>query len=329
MQMQKTLAQPARLKGVGLHSGRQTSIEVLPTGENHGLVFQRIDLQGPFALVKGLASSISDTRLCTVLRNQANVEVRTVEHLLAALRACNIDNALVRLEGQEIPILDGSAKDFINAFKASGVVTQNAPRRVIRIDRPVRVHDGEKTAELLPFDGCRFEVEIEFDNPAIGHQLRQFDLRFAEFEREIAPARTFGELDQAVGLHAAGLALGASQHNALIFDGQTIVSEEGLRFDDECVRHKILDAIGDLYLIGAPFIGSFKGYKSGHAMHAKLIEALFADPGNFSWIMARNDALDDTAPFANEITEPSTGPLGDIAMPPPRLGIPGGIGTLA
>ena len=319
---QKTLAQSVVLEGIGLHSGRDCRVQLDPSPENTGITFKVPDSKGDVGLIDANWQNIANTVLCTELQGQGGRKIRTIEHLMSALRACNIDNVQVICSSNEVPILDGSSLPFARAIQKVGLRVQHAPRRLLKIRKPVRVEIDDKWAEFLPYDGCRYEMEIDFANHAIGQQLRSFDLRYHDFMQQIAPARTFGELDQASGLHAAGLALGASPSNTLIFDRSVVVSYEGKRFADECVRHKILDAIGDLHLVGGPILGHFKGFKSGHNLHSLLLEAVMTTVGAASWVTGGTHPICDDHPeqvgnylHAN-VSEPSSTPARVPSMHP-------------
>ena len=298
---QKTLAQSVTLKGVGLHSGRDCQIRLTPAAENNGVSFEVPDGKGGATTIDANWQNIVNTVLCTELQGRGGRKIRTIEHLMSAIRACNVDNVHIVCTSNEIPIMDGSSLPFVRGIEKVGLRVQQAPRRILKIRKPVRVEVDDKWAEFLPYDGCRYEMEIDFVNPSIGQQLKSYDLSYDSFVQNIAPARTFGELDQASGLHAAGLALGASPSNTLIFDHSIVVSHEGKRFADECVRHKILDAIGDLHLVGGPILGHFKGFKSGHKLHSVLLEAVMTTVGASSWVTAGSHAISDCHP--EQVTE--------------------------
>ena len=299
---QKTLASTVTLEGVGLHTGRQCKVTIEPAPENSGVTFKTKNPSGQEKTVSALWQNVHNTVLCTELRGTNGQKVRTVEHLLSAIRACNLDNIIISCSDNEIPILDGSALPFVHAIRQAGVRVQRAPRRLIKIRKPVRISFEDKWVEYLPHNGCRYDMEIDFKNPAIGNQVMTFELSYERFVKEIAPARTFGELEQASGLHAAGLALGSNLSNTLVFDKDIVVSHEGKRFDDECVRHKILDAIGDLHLIGGPILGHFRGYKSGHKMHARLLKEVMSSTSAYSWVQTGSHDIDDSYPSEDIVT---------------------------
>lgn len=277
---QHTLATPATCRGVGVHSGRPVALTLRAAAAGSGLTFVRADAGG--ARVPVSAQAVVDTRLHTVL-GAGGVTVSTVEHLLAAFSALGVDNAVVELDGPELPIMDGSALPFIQALDRAGLRAQGEPRRMIEVLAPVVVEHGGKRAELAPGDGFSMDVEIDFDTPAIGRQRLVLDIDEATVRRELAPARTFGFVGEVEALRAAGLARGAGLHNAVAIDGGRVVNPEGLRFPDECVRHKMLDALGDLYVLGAPLLGRYAARRPGHALNNALARALLARPKAWRW----------------------------------------------
>ena len=245
-----------------------------PASADTGILFRRTDRGG--AEIAASWRNIVDTPMCTALRNPEDVRIATVEHLLAALAACGVDNVVVEIDGPELPAMDGSAGPFVSLIDNAGTVAQERPRSAIRVLEPVEVADRQRSARLLPGEGFSVTVEIDYPLPPISRQ--RFTAPLDCFRAEIARARTYGFLHEAEKLHAAGLARGASLQNAVVVDGEQVVNEEGLRFPDEFARHKALDAIGDLYLAGAPLIGRFEGIRSGHRMNHRLLAALFARP---------------------------------------------------
>jgi UDP-3-O-[3-hydroxymyristoyl] N-acetylglucosamine deacetylase len=245
-----------------------------PAESNSGIVFRRLDAG---AEIRARWDNVTDSILSTILSNREGVQVRTVEHLMAAFAGARVDNAIVELDGAEVPIMDGSAAPFLDMIKRAGTVTQDAARRAIRILKPVRVSDSDATAELLPDHGFSMSFAIDFDNPLIRRQDIQLAFDADTFETELSRARTFGLLDDVLRLQAAGLALGGSLENAVVVSGDKVLNDGGLRYADEFVRHKLLDAVGDLYLAGGPMIGQFRGSRSGHALTSRLLAALFAD----------------------------------------------------
>lgn len=283
---QTTLQQSVSCRGAGLHSGVEAVLTLSPAPAGHGIVFHRVDVAGADAVVPARYDLVASAAYGTTLRNAAGVEVRTVEHLMAALSAAGVDNVKIEIDGPEIPIMDGSSAAFVALIEAAGLQAQAAVRHYIRIVRPVEVRDGDKVARLLPFDGFQIDCDIVFEAAAISRQRFVFDVRGDVFKHEVARARTFTEAKDIDALRARGLALGGSLDNAVVVDGGEILNPEGLRFADECVRHKALDVLGDLALAGKPILGLFEGVKMGHAMNNRLLRALFADPSAYDLVPA-------------------------------------------
>ena len=277
---QRTLKNVIRATGVGLHTGDKVYMTLRPAAPNTGIVFRRTDLGTTDRSVTDLPARfdrVGDTTLSTALRNEAGTSVSTVEHLMAALSFLGLDNLLIEIDGPEIPVMDGSSQVFIETIEAIGLKSHAAPRRAIRILKPVIVEDGLKRAALLPGEGFKLAFEIEFDNPVIGHETIEADFNDPSFKHDILTARTFGFLKDVEAMWKVGLGLGGSLENTVVVDGDQVLNEEGLRFDDEFVRHKVLDAVGDLALAGAPLIGRYEGLRAGHAMNNRVLRALFAD----------------------------------------------------
>ncbi|CAO3422539.1 UDP-3-O-acyl-N-acetylglucosamine deacetylase [Azospirillum doebereinerae] len=274
---QQTLKKSVTITGVGLHSGAIVTLTIAPADANSGITFIRTDLRGAAAIVPARWDAVIDTRMCTVIGNAQGTTIGTIEHLMSALAGCGIDNAVVSLDNAEVPIMDGSAAPFVAAIEQAGVAVTRAPRRVIRILKPVSVGDGVKSASFAPDDATTYSFEIDFDSAAIARQSRAVEMDSDVFKDEISRARTFGFLHEVEGLRKMGLARGGSLDNAVVISGDTVMNAGGLRFADEFVRHKILDAVGDLYLAGAPIVGHFHGVRSGHALNNQLLRALFAD----------------------------------------------------
>ena len=273
MQRQRTLQRSVHAIGIGVHSGQKVRMTLRPAGENTGIRFVRTDLNR--ALVRANAMHVSDTTLSTSI-SERDVQVATVEHLMSALWGLGIDNLSVELNNEEVPIMDGSAAPFINLIRSVGVVEQNAAREYIRVTRPITVTQGDAVAELRPFDGFRADYTFEADHPVYNRYPKHVVLDFSRisYVDDVGGARSFGllkELDQA---RAINRCLGSSLENAVGIDDDRILNEDGLRYEDEFVKHKVLDAIGDLYLLGRPLLGSFQGHKSGHALNNKLARAL-------------------------------------------------------
>ena len=291
--MQHTVSRSVELSGVGLHSGAETILRILPSDAGTGLVFRRVDVTDRDNVVPARWDYVADTRLCTVVANKAGVTVGTIEHLMAALSACGVDNAIIELDAPEVPIMDGSSVDFIDAIRSVGLKTQTAPRRAIKILKEVSVVDGDKIVTLKPGVGSRFKAGIEFSHPSIGAQGFEIELFNGDFESKIADARTFGFAHEVKALRAMGLALGGSIENAIVLDDKTIMNPEGLRHADEFARHKVLDAVGDIYIAGGPMIGHYEGVKPGHNMNNRVLQALFADDTNWEWVDLYMDTASD------------------------------------
>ena len=274
---QKTLRNPIGCVGVGLHTGLKVAMTLNPAPANSGIRFRRHDLAGAEA-VPASWDRVSDTTMCTTLKTDPGAgKIATIEHLMAALAACEIDNVLVELSGPEVPIMDGSARPFVFLIECAGVLEQGTPRRWIEIVKPIEVQGHERMARLEPADGFEIDCEIRFDHPVIDSQSLALAFAPEIFKSEIAPARTFGFAERVEELWARGLALGGSLKNAVVVSHDRVLNEEGLRFPDEFVRHKVLDSLGDLYLAGAPIRGRFVGRCAGHGLHNRLLRALFED----------------------------------------------------
>ena len=276
--MQNTIASPVSFTGNGLHSGLPVHLQILPASAEFGIWFRRTDLDRKQGLISARWDSVSQSRLCTLLENTDGVSVSTVEHLMAALAGCGVHNALIEIDGPEVPILDGSAAPFVAAILKAGLRRLNAPVHVIEVQKTVQVRDGEAWARLEPATGFEISFHIDFDDAAIGRQERRLNMANGAFVRELSTSRTFCRLDDVNAMQANGLALGGTFDNAVVVDGDRILSPGGLRHMDEPVRHKMLDALGDLALAGAPIIGRYHGHRAGHALTNTLLRALFADP---------------------------------------------------
>lgn len=274
---QRTLKSSIRATGVGLHNGEKVYLTFRPAPVNTGVVFRRVDLDEPVE-IEAKAENVGDTSLSTTL-TKGDVRISTVEHLLSAVAGLGIDNLYIDLSAPEVPIMDGSAGPFVFLIQSAGIQEQNAAKKFIRIKRPVEVRDGDKWARFEPFDGFKVGFNIDFDHPAIdaAHQLAELDFSATSFVKEVSRARTFGFMRDLEMLQNNNLALGASLDNAIGLDEYRVVNEDGLRYEDEFVKHKILDAIGDLYLLGHSLIGAFTGHKSGHALNNRLLRTLIAE----------------------------------------------------
>lgn len=277
MLRQRTLRNPIRATGVGLHTGHKVYMTLKPGPMDSGVIFRRVDLDQPVE-IHARAENVGETTLSTTLV-QDGVRISTVEHLMSAIAGLGIDNAIVELSSDEVPIMDGSAGPFVFLIQSAGIQEQDAPKKFIRIKQPVLVQDGDKWARFDPYDGFKVSFGIDFDHPLFeaSKQVAAIDFSTTSFVKEVSRARTFGFMRDIESLRARDLALGGSMDNAVVLDDFRVLNSEGLRYDDEFVRHKILDAIGDLYLLGHSLIGSFTGYKSGHALNNKLLRQLLQE----------------------------------------------------
>jgi UDP-3-O-[3-hydroxymyristoyl] N-acetylglucosamine deacetylase len=275
---QTTLRSQATVTGVGVHSGLPVNLTLGPASIDAGFIFVRTGSDGADRQVRALAKYVTSTEFATVLGDQQGPLVSTAEHVLAALRGMGVDNATIEVDGPEVPIMDGSSAAFVAAIDQAGIVEQSAARRFIEVLKPVQVKMGEAVGELRPYArGFRAEVEIDFANPVIGHQTFALDLSPEGFRRDVSRARTFGCMNDVAKLWNAGFALGASLENSMVFDDERLLNTEGLRYADECARHKVLDAIGDLALAGLPLIGAYRSVRGGHKLNHAVLTALLAD----------------------------------------------------
>jgi len=288
---QRTLKQAVRASGIGLHSGRKVYMSLLPAGPDTGIVFRRTDLT-PHVEIPAQAHLLREAVMCSTLVSDAGDKIMTVEHLMSALAGLGIDNCVVELSSPEVPILDGSSGPFVFLIQSAGIHEQEAPKRFLRIRQPVQVADGDKWARFEPFDGFRLSFSIDFQHPAFraSAQNRVVDFSSATYVREVSRARTFGFMREIDALRAANLGLGASLDNVVALDEYRVVNHDGLRYEDEFVRHKILDAIGDLYLLGHPVIGAYTAYKSGHALNNKLVRAVLEDRSAFEIVTFEDES---------------------------------------
>lgn len=275
---QRTLKNIIRATGIGLHSGEKVYLTLRPAAVDTGIVFRRMDLD-PVVEIPALAKNVGETTMSTTLI-KSGAKVDTVEHLLSAMAGLGIDNAYVELSASEVPIMDGSAGPFVFLIQSAGLEEQDAPKKFIRILREITVEDGEKRATFLPFEGFKVGFEIEFDHPVFEGRTQTacVDFSSTSFVKEVSRARTFGFMRDIEYLRTHNLALGGSVDNAIVVDEDSVLNEDGLRYEDEFVKHKILDAIGDLYLLGKSLIGEFRGYKSGHALNNLLLRTLLEQP---------------------------------------------------
>ncbi|WP_375751372.1 UDP-3-O-acyl-N-acetylglucosamine deacetylase [Vibrio sp. HN007] len=281
---QRTLKEIVKTTGVGLHSGRKVTLTLRPAAANTGIIYRRTDLE-PAVDFPADPDSVRDTMLCTALVNDEGVRISTVEHLNAALAGMGVDNVIIEVDAPEIPIMDGSASPFVYLIQSAGIEVLNTPKRFIRIKKPVRVEDGDKWAELVPYNGFRMDFEIDFNHPAIesDEQRMLFDFSSNAFVKDISRARTFGFMKDIEYLQSQNLCLGGSFDCAIVLDEYRILNEEGLRFDNEFVTHKVLDAIGDLYMGGHSIVGELRAFKSGHGLNNKLLRAVMANQEAWEW----------------------------------------------
>lgn len=285
---QTTLRDRVTVAGVGVHSAAPAQLVLQPADVDSGVVFLRTGLPGGRErLLEAKRTNVTHTALCTMLGDATGASVSTVEHLLAALSGLQIDNVLVEIDGPETPIMDGSAADFVSAIDRVGRVPQSRSRRFLKVLKPVRVARDGGYAEFLPAEKFRLDVEIDFESAAIGRQRRVFDLDPTTFRRELSRARTFGFVNDVQKMWQMGYALGSSLENSVAIDGDKILNPEGLRYADEFVRHKALDAVGDLSLAGAPILGLYRTYRPGHKMNAAALDALFANRSAYEYVEAR------------------------------------------
>jgi UDP-3-O-[3-hydroxymyristoyl] N-acetylglucosamine deacetylase len=284
MLKQRTLKNTIRTTGVGLHTGARVEIVLRPAVENTGIVFHRVDLERPVSIPAD-ALHVGETRLSSTLRHDG-AAISTVEHLMSALAGVGIDNVHVDVAGPEVPIMDGSAGPFVFLLQSAGIVEQDAHKRYLRVVTPVEVRDGDKWARFEPFNGFKLDFTIDFPHPMFGSENRHVVIDFAEhsYVKEVARARTFGFMQDLEAMREAGLGLGGSLQNAVVLDEYRVLNSEGLRYDNEFVKHKVLDAIGDLYLLGHPLIGQYTAFKSGHGLNNAVARALLARTDAFELV---------------------------------------------
>jgi UDP-3-O-[3-hydroxymyristoyl] N-acetylglucosamine deacetylase len=307
---QTTLRSQATVTGVGVHSGLPVSLTLGPASLDAGFIFVRTGVQGGDREIRAVAGSVISTEFATVLGDGDGPLVATAEHVLAALRGMGIDNATVEIDGPEVPIMDGSAAPFVAAIDQAGVLTQSAPRRYIQVLRPVQVAMGDSFGELRPHTaGFRVEVDIDFTNPVIGRQSYTLELSAEGFRREICRARTFGFMNDQARLWSAGFARGASFENSVVFDQTRLLNPEGLRFADECARHKVLDVVGDLALAGLPLLGAYRSIRGGHKLNHAVLTSLMADRSTWRVVEA------ETARRSRVPAEAGSGMVGGIIAP--------------
>ena len=288
--MQNTIRSAVTFTGLGLHTGAAVRMVVRPATEDYGIWFRRTDLESGDVMIPARWDAVVPSQLCTLISNDDGASVSTIEHIMAALAGLAISNALIDIDGPEVPILDGSAAPFVAALLARGIVEQTVPARTIRVLKKVEVRDGAALARLEPAEMLEIDFRIDFADRAIGRQSRRMNMSNGAFVRELSDSRTFCRQSDVDAMHARGLALGGTLDNAVVFDGDRILSPGGLRYQDEPVRHKMLDALGDLSLAGAPLLARYTGIRAGHALTNRLLRQLFATPGAF--------VFDDCDPLA-------------------------------
>lgn len=290
MIMQRTLKTLVRTTGVGLHTGCKVEMTLRPARAGTGIVFRRLDVEPPVEL-RVSPELVTDTRLCTAIERDG-VKIATVEHLMSALAGLGVDNVYVDLTGPEVPILDGSAAPFVFLIQSAGLEEQAAPRRHILVKRTVRVEEGDKWAQFSPHEGYRLSFRIDFEHPVLQRSGQEITIDLAEqsYVKEVSRARTFGFMRDVEQLRSTGLARGGTLDNAVVMDEYRVLNEGGLRYADEFVKHKVLDAVGDLYMTGHPVIGAFTAYKSGHGLNNRLLRALLADATAWEWVSYSDDA---------------------------------------
>ena len=288
---QRTLKNVIRASGVGLHTGEKVLMTLRPAAPNTGVVFRRVDLASPVDMPVS-AELVGDTRLCSTLDN-GQTSVATVEHLMSALAGLGVDNIYVDLDGPEVPIMDGSASSFVFLLQSAGIEAQNAAKKFVRIKKTVLVEEGDKWVRFEPFDGFKISFTIDFKHPVFEKSGQEITLDFANtsYIKEVSRARTFGFMQEVEWLRANGLALGGSLDNAIVMDEFRVLNNDGLRYEDEFVKHKVLDAIGDLYILGHPIIGAFYAHKSGHALNNRLLRTLLQDQSAWEYVSFDDETI--------------------------------------
>ncbi|MEO5367987.1 MAG: UDP-3-O-acyl-N-acetylglucosamine deacetylase [Magnetococcus sp. WYHC-3] len=302
MYLQKTLKNSIRCTGIGIHGGEKAYLSLRPAPPGSGIVFHRTDLGGE--AIRARVDHVTDTRLSTTLANDHGARVSTVEHLLAAFAGLGVDNAHVDLDGPEVPIMDGSAAPFVFLIQCAGLVEQQAPRQWIRIKKPVTVGDGDRRASFVPAPGFSVKLTIDFDHPLLNRQTISLDIGETSFIKEVSRARTFGFLKDLEPLQSHGLAKGCSLDNVIVIGDFRVLNEGGLRYENEFVRHKIIDAIGDLYLLGHPIQGRFEGHRSGHALNNQLLKSLLRQSD--AWELVEREDPARAQAMIGELPSPAT-----------------------
>ena len=279
--MQTTLKQEIKCDGIGLHSGSKVSLKIKPSAAQYGIWFRRTDINTKDNMIAAHYLNVSESELCTTLSNESGVTISTVEHLMAAFAGCGIQNALVEVDGPEIPIMDGSSDWFVRKIISVGIKQLIEPLRVIHVKKEISVKTDNSFASITPFGELSISFEIDFEDEAIGYQKKSLNMANGSFVKELCNSRTFCRNSDVEAMKKNGLALGGSLHNAIVVSGEKVLNPEGFRYTDKCVRHKMLDVLGDLALAGVPIIGAFKGSKSGHSLTNKLLRKLFSDSSAF------------------------------------------------
>src|SRR5579872_2593545 len=288
---QRTLKNSIRATGVGLHTGKKVLMTLRPAAADEGIIFRRTDLP-QMVDIRANAENVGDTMLGTTL-GKGESRVATVEHLLSAMAGLGIDNAIVEVSAAEVPIMDGSAGPFVFLLQSAGILEQDAPKRFLRIKRKITISDGDKWVSIEPFNGLKVSFTLDYDHPVLKNSIQEATLDFSttSYVKEVSRARTFGFLSEYEWLRANNLALGGSLNNAIVLDDYRIMNEDGLRYEDELVKHKILDAVGDMYLLGTGLLGSFKGFKSGHTLNNRLLQALLAKKSAYEIVTFEDEAV--------------------------------------
>lgn len=281
--MQNTLKESITFSGVGVHSGKVITMRLIPTEEDHGIVFKRVDIDGRDAFIPALWNHVVDTRMCTVIANEHGDSVGTIEHVMAALRGCEVDNVLIEIDGPEVPAMDGSSAAFVQGIDRVGIAAQGALRKVIKVLKDISFEKDGKRVTLSPAPRSQFSGEIDFSHPVIGQQSYGLELLNGNFRHDLSEARSFAFENEIEYLRANGLAQGASLDTGIGINDEGVMNEGGLRFKDEFIRHKLLDAVGDLYLAGGVIHGAYDGYKAGHEMNNEILKVLFADDSAWCW----------------------------------------------
>ncbi|HBF09752.1 MAG: UDP-3-O-acyl-N-acetylglucosamine deacetylase [Pseudomonadota bacterium] len=304
MVFQKTIKQTIETVGIGLHSGKKVGIRLRPAPVDTGIVFWRKDLPKPVA-IHARADAVSNTTMCTILE-QNGARVATIEHLMAALAGLGIDNLYVDLDSEEVPIMDGSSAPFIFLIQAAGIESQSKAKKVIRIKKPIEVRDGDRWARFVPYNGFKIDFTIDFQHPVFKQQNQSLAIDFSNrsFVGEVSKARTFGFLKDLEKLHAANLALGGSVDNAIVMNDYRVINQDGLRYSDEFVRHKILDAVGDVYLAGYAILGELQAYKSGHALNNVLVRKMLAQKKSYELISLDQETAQSGSSLLDEYLVP-------------------------